>query len=422
MDSILNWIDRLLISMGLSQQVTADWDNYLAVLIALLLSMLVTWIANRYVVPLLCKAVAHTDTKWDDILFNEKVLRSLCRLLPPLILYIVVPLLSRNEGLPVWVDMACRIYLAVAFTLLGNTMINTMYTIWNSFEGLRDKPIKGLLQVVKLLIYIIAAIFIISILLGYSPFRLLTGLGASAAIVTLIFKDTIVGFISGIQLSAHDMVRKGDWITVEKHGINGTVEEITLNTVKVRNFDETTLTIPPHLLVNEPFQNWRSMSEGGARRIVRILMIDIRSIHLLSLEEIRRLPAYPLIADLPELQPEGASLRPVPDRVVNLTLLRHYLQKFLSSLPSVRTEDRHFIVRENPHSSQGVPLEIMLFVRETRWAIYEDLLSDMMETVMALIPQFGLRLYQQPSSFDLDSMTQALTSVSTQVPTSTTTR
>ena len=275
METFLKWIDHGLLSMGLSSATSHAVDNYLAILIAFLLSLLVTWLANRYLIPVICRFVNHTHTRWDDLLLNPRVLRSLCRLLPPFILYHAVPFFSAGSEIPGWIDIGCRIYLSVGFMALGTSVVKTAYTVWDTFDKLKDKPIKGFLQVVNLLIYIVTGIVIVSILLDKSPVHLLTGLGASAAIVSLIFKDTIVNFISGIQLSAHDMLRPGDWITVSKHGINGTVEDITLNTVKIRNFDHTILTIPPYLLVNEPFQNWRYMKESGSRRMVQTLCIDI---------------------------------------------------------------------------------------------------------------------------------------------------
>ena len=408
METFLKWIDHGLLSMGLSSATSHAVDNYLAILIAFLLSLLVTWLANRYLIPVICKFINHTHTRWDDLLLNPRVLRSLCRLLPPFILYHAVPFFSADSEIPGWIDIGCRIYLSVGFMALGTSVVKTAYTVWDTFDKLKDEPIKGFLQVVNLLIYIVTGIVIVSILLDKSPVHLLTGLGASAAIVSLIFKDTIVNFISGIQLSAHDMLRPGDWITVSKHGINGTVEDITLNTVKIRNFDHTILTIPPYLLVNEPFQNWRYMKESGSRRMVQTLCIDIRSVRLLSLEEVAALPAYPLVKDLPELQPGGESLRSFPDRIVNLTLFRHYVQHYLAHHPIARTEDRFFVVRELPHTPQGIPLEILLFLNETQWEKFEDWVSDLMEPLVALAPDFALRIYQQPSSADFGSIGRAL--------------
>lgn len=408
MQQFLKWIDEWLLSMGVSERISTAIDNYLALLIALLLSILITWIVNRYIVPIVLKAISHTRTQWDDLLLNPKVLKSLCRLLPPFILYYLVPILSTNNALPGWVDIACRIYLAIAFMFLGTSIVKTAYHIWDTFDKLRDKPIKGMLQVVNLLIYIVTIIVIISILLDRSPFHLLAGLGASAAIVSLIFKDTIVNFTSGIQLSAHDMIRPGDWITVSKHGINGTVEDINLNTVKVRNFDQTIFTIPPHLLVNEPFQNWRYMKEGGSRRMAQTVYIDIRSVQLLTMDEVRTLPAFPLISDFPELQPEATDSRSFPDRIVNLTLFRHYLQHYLSHHPMARTEDRFFVVRELTHTPQGIPLEILLFLNETQWERFENWVSDIMESIVALAPEFRLRIYQQPSSADFYGIGKAI--------------
>lgn len=407
MEVIVHWLDSLFASLGISEKFMHETDRFLAVLLALLLSFLVTWIVNRWVVPLLNRFVEHTTSKWDDLLLNTKVLRSLTRLLPPFILYFTVPYLSVTGTIPRWVDIGCQIYLTIAFMLLANALINAFYDVWNTLEHLRDKPVMGVLQVVKLLIYIATGIIIISIVFDRSPVAMLTGLGASAAILSLVFKDTLVGLASGIQLSVHDMLRKGDWITVQKHNINGIVEEITLNTVKVRNFDATTFTIPPYLLVSEPFQNWRSMKEGGARRIARSILIDIQSVHLLTDEEIYALPAFSLIAHLPELKDRKLLPTDSSGKVVNLTLLRVYLKHYIREYSLTNTE-LIFIVRELQHTPQGIPLELIFFVDETEWERYESVQSNIMDYVTAVIPQFALRVFQQPSAHDVEMLGTSL--------------
>ncbi len=393
MNEIVHWIDSLFRSIGMPEGFIREADRVIAVLLSFLLAFAITGAAKRWVVPMLHRIVMHTSSTWDEILLNTKVLRAACNLFPALILLYIVPSLTPDGVTPRSIEVLCQIYLTIAVLLLGNSLIDAIYDLWNSFENLRDKPIKGYLQVFKLLFYIITVIVIIAILLERSPVVLLTGLGASAAILSLVFKDSIMGLIAGIQLSANDMVRKGDWITVSKHNINGVVEEITLNTVKVKNFDATMLTIPPQLLVLESFQNWRTMKEGGARRVKKSIMIDVQTVRFYCLEEAATLSGYSFVEDDPALDKEG-------EAVVNLTLLRLYLQRYLRAHPLITT-DMYCTVRELQHTPQGIPIELLFFIAETEWGKYETIQAAILDHVTAIVPHFGLRIFQQPSGQDI---------------------
>lgn len=402
-----HWLDALLASAGISWKMTPDSDRLIAVALSLLLSYLVTLAAKKWLVPILHRFVEHTSSTWDHLLLNRKVLRAACNLLPPLILLYTIPIFSSDGLLPHWVKTACLIYLVITILLLANSLVDAVHDIWNTFENLRDKPIRGYLQVFKILFFIIAGIIIVSILLDSSPLAWLTGIGASAAILSLAFKDTIMGFIASIQLSANDMVRKGDWITIPKHAINGIVEDITLNTVKVKNFDATMITIPTYSLISDSFQNWRTMKEGGARRVMKSFFIDTQTVRFYTWEEARKLPGYALIADDP-------SLETGEEWIVNLTLLRIYLKRYLDNHPLVPNE-LLCVIRELQHSPEGIPLELLFFISDTEWPRYENIQANILDHITAVVSQFGLRIFQHPSGYDVDQIAASFTSLQKEI-------
>lgn len=219
-----------------------------------------------------------TKATWDDIVFDRKVLTHVSHLVAPILLYILLPLAISNLGLLSFIQRICMIYIIAVFLKFISSLLTALFHVYSEKEQFRDRPLKGLLQTVQVILFFIGGIIIVSILIDKSPMVLLTGLGASAAVLMLVFKDSIMGFVSGIQLSANNMLRVGDWIQMPKYGADGTVIEVTLNTVKVRNWDNTITTIPPYALVSDSFQNWRGMQESGGRRIKRSIRIDMNSV------------------------------------------------------------------------------------------------------------------------------------------------
>ena len=300
----------------------AGWsETYvnLAVKAVIILGILVVAYAaavlfRRLVVPLLQKISARTKAVWDDHLFSEKVMHRAARLIPPLIWYVLLRVAFYDT--PVLLNVlhkACLIYLIVAVLQLVAAFLDTLYEISSRHETLRNRPLKGVYQMIKLLAVCVGAILIVSILIGQDATAVLAGLGASAAIIMLIFRDSILGLVAGVQLSANDMLRPGDWITMAKYGADGYVTEVTLTTVKVQNFDKTITTIPPYALVSDSFQNWRGMWDSGGRRIKRSLLIDASSVHNCTAAELAALREKGLAGTTPDAEP-----------VVNLYALREY--------------------------------------------------------------------------------------------------
>lgn len=368
----------------------AGWsETYvnLAVKAVIILGILVVAYAaavlfRRLIVPLLQKISARTKAVWDDHLFSDKVMHRAARLIPPLIWYVLLRVAFYDT--PVLLNVlhkACLIYLIVAVLQLVAAFLDTLYEISSRHETLRNRPLKGVYQMIKLLAVCVGAILIVSILIGQDATAVLAGLGASAAIIMLIFRDSILGLVAGVQLSANDMLRPGDWITMAKYGADGYVTEVTLTTVKVQNFDKTITTIPPYALVSDSFQNWRGMWDSGGRRIKRSLLIDASSVHNCTAAE---------LAALREKGLAGA------EPVVNLYALREYAARYLKGHPGIHP-DLMQMVRMLQPTPEGIPVEVYCFTRETDWVAYEAVQGAVFDHLFAVLPDFGLRAYQRSS-------------------------
>ena len=372
----------------------AGWsETYvnLAVKAVIILGILVVAYAaavlfRRLIVPLLQKISARTKAVWDDHLFSDKVMHRAARLIPPLIWYVLLRVAFYDT--PVLLNVlhkACLIYLIVAVLQLVAAFLDTLYEISSRHETLRNRPLKGVYQMIKLLAVCVGAILIVSILIGQDATAVLAGLGASAAIIMLIFRDSILGLVAGVQLSANDMLRPGDWITMAKYGADGYVTEVTLTTVKVQNFDKTITTIPPYALVSDSFQNWRGMWDSGGRRIKRSLLIDASSVHNCTAAELAALREKGLAGTTPDAEP-----------VVNLYALREYAARYLKGHPGIHP-DLMQMVRMLQPTPEVIPVEVYCFTRETDWVAYEAVQGAVFDHLFAVLPDFGLRAYQRSS-------------------------
>lgn len=372
----------------------AGWsETYvnLAVKAVIILGILVVAYAaavlfRRLIVPLLQKISARTKAVWDDHLFSDKVMHRAARLIPPLIWYVLLRVAFYDT--PVLLNVlhkACLIYLIVAVLQLVAAFLDTLYEISSRHETLRNRPLKGVYQMIKLLAVCVGAILIVSILIGQDATAVLAGLGASAAIIMLIFRDSILGLVAGVQLSANDMLRPGDWITMAKYGADGYVTEVTLTTVKVQNFDKTITTIPPYALVSDSFQNWRGMWDSGGRRIKRSLLIDASLVHNCTAAELAALREKGLAGTTPDAEP-----------VVNLYALREYAARYLKGHPGIHP-DLMQMVRMLQPTPEGIPVEVYCFTRETDWVAYEAVQGAVFDHLFAVLPDFGLRAYQRSS-------------------------
>lgn len=394
MEDLYVEIAQQLSDMGIDKE-NISWSTRLTLIaLILLISYIITKLFRHLVIPAVHKITSRTKATWDDYLFNERMMTSFCRMIPPIMFYLLLPFVFNN--IPQVLDIllkGCLIYLVITTLMLVNSFLNSLYEISNEHETLRNRPLKGIYQMINLVAIGIGIILIISILIDQNAATILAGLGASAAVLMLIFKDSILGLVAGVQLSANDMLRPGDWITMPKYGADGDVLEVSLTTVKVRNFDKTITTIPPYALVSDSFQNWRGMRETGGRRIKRSIFIDMTTVHFCSEREKEMFASRGWI-DEAQAKPET--------QVVNLYVFRNYLQNYLKEHPRTHKE-LMIMVRQMQPTSEGLPLEIYCFSNTTVWSEYEQIQGEIFDHILAVIPEFGLRIFQRPSGNDLST-------------------
>lgn len=395
MEDLYLEVAQQLSDMGIDKE-NLSWSTRLTlVVLILLISYIITKLFRHLVIPAVHKITSRTKATWDDYLFNKRMMNSFCRMIPPIMFYLLLPFVFSN--VPQLLNIllkACLIYLVITTLLLINSFLNSLYEISNEHETFRNRPLKGIYQMINLIAIGIGIILIISILIDQNAATILAGLGASAAVLMLIFKDSILGLVAGVQLSANDMLRPGDWITMPKYGADGDVLEVSLTTVKVRNFDKTITTIPPYVLVSDSFQNWRGMRETGGRRIKRSVFIDMTTVHFCSEKEKQQFASRGWI-DEEQSKPET--------QVVNLHVFRNYLLNYLKNYPRTHKE-LMIMVRQMQPTAEGLPLEIYCFTNTTVWPEYEQIQGEIFDHILAVIPEFGLRIFQRPSGNDLTNI------------------
>ena len=379
-------MNGILIGWGVDPKIADTFDEMIIAALLVILAIGLDYLCQAIFVGSMKKLAQHTHYQWDSLLLKRKVAHHLVHTIPALLVYALLPLaFIRGKGLLLLSQKICAVYIVSALLLAINGFILVFLDMYNMRQASKDHPIKGFMQVLQVLLFFIGGIVIIAILIGKSPASLFAGLGASAAILMLVFKDTILGFVAGIQLSANDMLRPGDWITVPGSNANGIVQEITLNTVKIRNFDNTISTIPPYTLVNVSFQNWRGMVESGGRRVMKSIFLDLNTIKFCTPDMIDTFrKEIPLLADYkPD---EGV----VP---TNSQIFRVYVERYLTSLPVVNT-DLDLIISQLQSTEYGVPIQIYFFSRNKVWKEYERIQSDIFDHFFAMIPKFELKVYQ----------------------------
>lgn len=384
-------IAHIVARIGLGDAAVGPLFTAAILVIIAIISALAVKFFRMAVTPALRALVSQTRTEWDDRLLSPGVLHALARLIPPVIWYALLPMaFAENPLLLNVLHKACLIYLTVVVLLFIHALLDTLQNISSEHETLRNRPLKGVYQMVNLIAAAVGIIIIISILIDKDASAILTGLGASAAILMLIFKDTILGLVAGVQLSANDMLRPGDWITMSKYGADGYVTEVTLTTVKIQNFDKTVTTIPPYALVSDSFQNWRAMRESGGRRIKRSLPIDVNTITVMPHGRIEALIGEGL-ATPEHMQRETSNLRLMIDYAVGHIQRRDDINHDLMQM-----------VRLLQPTAEGLPVEIYCFTATTVWPEYEAVQNDLFDHLISILPRFGLRLYQRPAGRDFD--------------------
>lgn len=391
MNTLNQEIAQLLQQTGIEKN-DLSWSTQVVLILAILLiSYLMTLVFRHLIMPAVRKITARTKATWDDYLFNDKMMTSFCRMIPPIIWYVLLPFAFNDSSayllqILLKISLICLIITAL---MLIKCFLDSLYEISSEHEALKNRPLKGIYQMINLIAIGIGIILIISILIDQNATAILTGLGASAAILMLIFKDSILGLVAGVQLSANDMLRPGDWITMTKYGADGYVVEVSLTTVKVQNFDKTITTIPPYVLVSDSFQNWRGMRESGGRRIKRSLFIDMTTVHFCTPEEVARFTEKGWIS-----APTEGSEPPV-----NLYVFREYALKYICSHPDVN-HNLMQMVRQLQPTTEGIPVEVYCFSNTPDWIPYETLQGELFDHLIAMVPEFGLHIFQRPAGTD----------------------
>lgn len=383
-------------------------------LVLIIIACLVAyWLTNRVVLQLVQSIVKRTKTQYDDIMLERRVFNKLAQIAPALIIHYALPaLVDEAPALGHFLSQIAQTWIVVVLLMTVSAFLDALNDIYQHSKISRNRSIKGYIQLVKVILSIVAVFAFMEIFIeGFQMSKVFAGLGAMAAVLMLVFRDTILSLVASIQIGANDMVRLGDWIVLPKYGADGEVSEITLNTIKIQNWDKTISTVPVYALVSDSFQNWRGMSESGGRRIKRSINIDMKSVHFASPELLAKLSQFYLLKDYitdkeQELKERNAALH-LPkgqsynaSRQTNLGIFRKYLENYLHKLPTIH-DDMTFLVRHLQPTEKGLPIELYVFSNRQEWAVYEGIQADIFDHILAIISEFELRIFQNPTGDDL---------------------
>lgn len=384
--SLGSWMNEILIDWGIDPKLANMFDETIIAVLMIGVSIGLDYLCQAIFVGGMRRYTKRAPHQWNTLLMKRKVVHHLIHVLPGILVYFLLPLaFVRGKEILDFSQKICAVYIIAAILFTINGLLLVMLDVYNAKDKQKSRPMKGFVQVLQVLLFFIGGIIIIAVLLDKSPMTLFAGLGASAAVLMLVFKDSILGFVAGVQLSANDMLRIGDWISLPNDTANGTVEEITLNTVKIRNWDNTISTVPPYTLVNNSFQNWRGMQESGGRRVNKNIYLDMITLKFCTpdmLDVIRK--DVPLMADYQPAEGE------VP---TNAQLYRIYIERYLRSLPVVN-QDLDLIISQKEPTTYGVPVQVYFFSRNKVWKEYERIQSDIFDHLLVMVGKFDLKLYQ----------------------------
>ena len=415
-----NWVDmldQLFLNMGMSADLTIFVRTFLVAVFIIGLAFLADFITRRLILKGIRSLIKKTKTKLDDILIERNVFHRIAHIVPALIVYFTAQFVFKDY--PVFeaiFERLALVYIVIMVILAIDSFLNALHSIYLTLPIAEGRSIKGYVQVVKIIVYFTSVILIIAILMKESPKVLLGGLGAMAAVLMLVFKDTILGFVASIQLSGNQMVSQGDWIEMPSHNADGDVIDISLNTVKVRNWDKTITTIPTYALVSESFRNWKGMEESGGRRIKRSINIDMNTVMFVDGKMAGKLKKIHLLTEYIEFRQEeiskynednkiDGSILVNGRRMTNLGTFRIYVEQYLKNHPKVH-QDLTMLVRHLQPTETGLPIEIYVFSNDQAWAKYEAIQADIFDHILAVIPEFGLRVFQAPSGIDFQEFSK----------------
>lgn len=400
-------------------EINPDLFPYVKLLVLLsalvVLCFLIWWTSRKVLIFIIHRLVTKSKATWDDILYERRFFRALAHIVPALLAARAAAAVF--EDFPTWikvVESLASVYVVVMVMISIFAFLNAMADILQEKPYLRDKPIRSYSQLLKIIFSIIAFIVVIAILIGKSPIYILGGFGAATAILALLFKDTILGLVASVQMSAIDLVRLGDWITVDKYGADGDVVEINLTSIKVQNWDMTISIIPSYALINDSFKNWRGMQVSGGRRIKRHISVKISSVRFVSNEMYNRLLKVQLIKNYLEgkqKEIDEFNLENAIDKsnlingrhMTNLGVFRVYTKAYLANNPNINTE-MAFMVRHLQSTDTGIPIEIYAFSHHKEWVAYETVMADIFDHLLAAIPEFELEVFESPTGQDFNKL------------------
>ena len=403
-EELIHWLEGLPIDHRLLAQLGL-------LIIVLLLAWLANFITKRVIVRVARRVVKKSKNQWDDILSQRRIFTRLSHLAPAIVINYFAPVVFiGTAGSGRFMQVAAVIYMLVIGMLVINAFLDSVSDICHTYDFSRKVPIHGLMQVIKIFVFIAGGIIILGIIIDRDPTNLLTGFGAMTAVITLIFKDAILGFVAGIQISANNMVHLGDWIEMPKYGADGDVIDISLTTVKVRNWDKTISTVPAYALISDSFKNWRGMKESGGRRIKRAINLDMNTVKFcdpMMLDKFRRIEHIAEYIDAKQNEIDEYNTAGNIDntelingrRMTNVGTFRAYVIAYLKHHPKIN-QNMTFLVRQLQPTECGLPIEIYVFSSDTVWANYEAIQSDIFDHFLAVIPEFGLRVFQNPTGSD----------------------
>jgi miniconductance mechanosensitive channel len=411
------WFKEILVDAGLSNSLSSFISTVSLVLIVILMSWLSNVIAKAIILKIVTRIVKKTTTTWDDIFLEQKVFTRLSHLAPALVIWFMAAWALKPY--PEWqaaVHKFTYIYMVMVGMVVLNSFIEAWHQIYNTLPISKHRHIKGYIQLIKIFVIIFTLLIIISVIFKIDIRAIVTGLGAMAAVLILVFKDALLGLVASIQLSADKMLKVGDWISVPRKDVDGIVSDITLTTVKVQNFDKTIVTMPTYSLINDSFQNWKGMEEAGIRQVKRSILIDTRSIRFIDAGLKEKLSAVPVLKEYIESTERKTDLTKNSKldsvffnsaRITNLGAFRYYAETYLKGHPLVDTSQT-ILLKHRPHEGNGVNLQINMFSNTTQMIPYENLQSEIIEHLLAIMDEFGLKVFQQPTGNDLQNIFEKL--------------
>jgi miniconductance mechanosensitive channel len=414
-EKAISWYAEILAGTGLSDSMLIFIENATIILVTVILAILADYIVKRIIISSIARIVKRSKNDWDDVFVEQKVFNRLAHLAPAIIVFYALQYIFEAENLVTFLGNVTQAYMVIVVLLVIDALINALHEIYHKLPVSKGRNIKGFVQVVKIIFYFVAIIFIISIFSEKTPTALMASLGALAAVFMFVFKDTILGFVASIQLSANKMVNVGDWIAMPKYGADGDVIDINLTSVKVQNWDKTIASIPTYALVSESFNNWKGMEESGGRRIKRSINIDMSSVSFLDKKQIGKFRKFHLLKDYidkkeKEIAEYNKSLQLEEGTVTNgrkmtnLGTFRKYLEEYLHHHPMIH-RDMTFLVRHLQPTDKGLPVEIYVFSKDQAWANYEAIQADIFDHILAILPEFELRVFQNPTGSDFQKLT-----------------